>query len=290
VIRLALASGKGGTGKTTLSTSLAATAAMRGMDAAYVDCDVEEPNGHLFLHPDLEEPMPVQVPVPEVDAEACTLCGRCGEVCQFGAIAALPNAVATFPELCHGCGGCSMACPADAIPEVGRPVGRVEAGTAAVPGGALRFVHGVLNVGEAMAPPVIDAVLESAPQVALTVVDSPPGTACPMIAALRGSDYVVLVTEPTPFGLSDLRLAAETVEGMGIPYGVAVNRSDIGDDSVVRWCAESGVELLAQIPSSRRLAEAYALGELLSAASEEVRRWSGELLDSVLAGMEESGE
>ena len=285
-IRLALASGKGGTGKTTLSTSLAAVAAMRGMSAAYVDCDVEEPNGHLFLHPGLDRPRTVEVPVPSVNEDACTLCGKCGEVCQFGAITVLPGTVATFPELCHGCGGCTLACPEGAITEVGRPVGRVETGTAELPNHSLAFVHGVLNVGEAMAPPVIEAVLEAVPDVGLVVVDSPPGTACPMIAALRESDYVILVTEPTPFGLSDLRLAAETVDQLGIPYGVAVNRADIGDDSVARWCREAGVELLAEIPSRRELAEAYARGELLPAASEQMRRWSEELLDAALSRTE----
>ena len=280
--RIAVASGKGGTGKTTLATSLAATAAMRGSGAAYVDCDVEEPNGHLFLHPEIAEEIPVEVPVPEVDEEACTLCGRCGQVCQFGAITALPRAVATFPELCHGCGGCALACPVNAIEEVGRMVGSVARGTAEAGGNGLAFLHGVLNVGEAMAPPVIEAVLERVPDVELLVVDSPPGTACPMIAALRHSDYVILVTEPTPFGLSDLRLAAETVDQMGIPYGVVINRADIGDDSVAAWCREAGVDLLAEIPSRRELAEAYSRGELLPEVFPEMRRWMERLLDGVV--------
>jgi len=285
-IKLALASGKGGTGKTTLATGLAAAAAMRGMEAVYVDCDVEEPNGHLFLHPEMEHSREVQVPVPRVDEEACTLCGRCGEVCQYGAITALPNTVATFPELCHGCGGCAMACPEGAITEVGRSVGTVERGRAEVPGGSLSFVHGVLNVGEAMAPPVIDAVLEEAPPSRLMVVDSPPGTACPMIAALRGSDYVVLVTEPTPFGLSDLKLAAETVEQMRLPFGTVINRAGMGDDSVDRWCEERGIEVLARIPFRRKLAEAYSRGELLPAASPEMRGWMDSMLDGILARRE----
>ncbi len=285
-IKLALASGKGGTGKTTLATGLAAAAAMRGMDAVYVDCDVEEPNGHLFLHPRMDRSREVRVPVPRVNGETCTLCGRCGEVCQYGAITALPNTVATFPELCHGCGGCTMACPEGAIREVGRAVGRIELGEAAVPGGNLSFVHGVLNVGEAMAPPVIDAVLRDAPSSRLMVVDSPPGTACPMIAALRGSDYVVLVTEPTPFGLSDLKLAAKTVDRMRIPFGTVINRVGTGDDSVDRWCEGKGIEVLARIPFRRELAEAYSRGELLPAASPEMRGWMDDMLDGILARRE----
>lgn len=280
--RIALASGKGGTGKTTMATGLAAAAAMRGLDAAYVDCDVEEPNGHLFLHPEMDHSREVQVLVPRVDGEVCTLCGKCGEVCQYGAITALPNTVATFPELCHGCGGCAMFCPVGAISERGRTVGTVEAGSADVPGGSLSFVHGTLDIGEAMAPPVIDEVLNTVPPAEMLFVDSPPGTACPMIAALRGSDYVVLVTEPTPFGLSDLRLAAETVEQMRIPFGVVINRADVGDESVDLWCRQTGAEVLARIPWRRELAEAYARGELLAASSPEMRRRLDDLLGAVL--------
>jgi MinD superfamily P-loop ATPase len=198
---IAVASGKGGTGKTTVATNLAWVACRDGRTVAYLDCDVEEPNGAIFLKPQIHQDRPVLAAVPEVDLDNCTGCGKCGRICQYSAIVSMNKTVLTFPELCHGCAGCWLVCPASAISEDQREIGRLQAG----PAGKVQFVQGLLNIGQAMSPPLIRAVKAAAPQADLTVVDCPPGTSCPVIEAMRGSDYVLLVTEPTPFGLNDLK-------------------------------------------------------------------------------------
>lgn len=256
---VAIASGKGGTGKTTIATNLARAAA-DGLNVCYLDCDVEEPNGHLFLRPQIEATEPVEVAVPEVDAEKCNLCGRCGEICQYSAIVPISPKVLIFPELCHSCGGCWLVCPEGAISEAPRVVGVVEQGRA----GSLAFVHGRLNVGEARATPVIQAVKKRIPRDGLAILDAPPGTSCPVIETVRGCDHVVLVTEPTPFGLSDLRLAVETVRKLDLPLSVVINRSDAGDARVRNYCLDLGIEILAEIPDDRRVAEAYSRGQVAS--------------------------
>ena len=256
-MRVAVGSGKGGTGKTTVSTNLALCLARAGRQVMYADCDVEEPNGHIFLKPELGAPRPVHVTVPDVDASLCTGCGRCGEVCQYGAIVCVRERVLTFPELCHGCDGCRLLCPADAIRAGAREVGVVEVGRS----GDIEFVHGRLRIGEAMSPPLIRQVKKHAqdfPGVAL--LDAPPGTSCPVITALMDTDYVILVTEPTPFGLNDLVLAVETVRLLGMPFGVIVNRSDVGDDRVLTYCRRENIDVLLEIPDDRRIAEAYSRG------------------------------
>jgi MinD superfamily P-loop ATPase len=253
---IAIASGKGGTGKTSIATSLALAAAEGDTSVCLLDCDVEEPNCHIFMKPAMTATEPVTVPVPRVDEALCTGCGECGRVCRFGAIAVLKDTAMVFPELCHGCGGCSLVCPAEAIAETPREVGVVEVGRS----DGVVFVHGRLNVGEAMSPPVIRAVRRHADADVLTVIDAPPGTSCPVIAAVREADFVVLVTEPTPFGLNDLQLAVEMTRALGIPFGVIVNRADVGDDAVERWCRGENVELLAAVPHDRAIAEAYSRG------------------------------
>ena len=262
-MRIAVASGKGGTGKTTVATGLAVTLSSRGVPVRVLDCDVEEPNAHLFLRPELSAPREVTVPVPEVDEEACTGCGVCGDVCAFHAIVPVGGTVLLFPELCHGCGACTLLCPEQAITEVPRAIGVLEAGTAGV-GGAIGFAHGRLNVGEAKAPPVVDAVaaLADVPTGEVTIIDAPPGTSCPVIAAVRGADLVLLVAEPTPFGVHDLRLAVEMVEALGQRAALVINRSDGHDEGVEAVAREHGLEILARIPDDRRIAEAYARGEL----------------------------
>ena len=256
---IAIASGKGGTGKTTVATSLLAVARP---GATYVDCDVEAPNGHLFLRPRIRARHPCPVTVPRVDPEKCTLCGRCREVCRFHAIAVLPRSVLVFDELCHGCGGCALACPAGAIREELRPIGVVEVGSALGAG----FVHGRLNVGEAMSPPLIRAVREAGGQAEIVLLDAPPGTSCPAVASVRGADYCVLVTEPTPFGLHDLGMAVGMVRALGIPFGVVINRSTVGDGATRDYCRAEGIEILEEIPSDRRIAEAYVAGEVVARA------------------------
>ncbi|KPJ51993.1 MAG: (4Fe-4S)-binding protein [Planctomycetes bacterium DG_58] len=252
-MKIAIASGKGGTGKTTIAINLALTA---GDDVRLLDCDVEEPNCHIFLNPTIESRQTVSIPVPEVDESKCTGCGACGRICQFSAIVALKTKPLTFPDLCHGCGGCMLVCPEEAIREVPREVGVLEQGSAR----RIRFVHGRLRVGEAMSPPLIRAVKAHALEDGLSIIDAPPGTSCPVIEAIRKTDFVLLVTEPTPFGLNDLELAVGAVRILGIPFGVVVNRSDVGDDRVDRYCREQQIPILAEIPNDRRVAEAYSRG------------------------------
>ena len=246
--------------------------------AQLLDCDVEEPNAHLFLHPRMTERSPVTILVPEVDAERCTRCGRCSEVCQFHAIAVMAKQVLVFPELCHGCGACGLACPEDAIREVSREVGAVESGKA----GKIGFVHGRLNVGEPMATPVIRAVKAHLDSERLTIIDAAPGTACPVVEAVKGSDFCLLVTEPTPFGLSDLRLAVEVMEKMAVPCGVVINRSGEGDEGTESFCASKGLPLLGRIPFDRRIAEAYAHGQHPVYALPELGRRFEEILERTL--------
>ena len=255
---IAVASGKGGTGKTTVAVNLALVLG----DVQFIDCDVEEPNAHLFLKPDLTAKTPARVMVPEIIEERCTYCGKCAEVCAFNCIAVIPpnagmkGGVLVFPNLCHSCGACSLLCPEGAIRETPREIGVVETGRA----GAIRFVHGRLHVGEAMSPPLIRQVKGPIDRSRTTLIDAPPGTSCPVINALEGSDYCLLVTEPTPFGLNDLVLAVEVLKVMGIPHGLVINRCDIGDDRVESYAKQNGIPVLMRIPFDRTIAELYSRG------------------------------
>ncbi|HET6455469.1 MAG TPA: ATP-binding protein [Armatimonadota bacterium] len=266
-LRVAIASGKGGTGKTTVAVNLAYTAASGGAKVSYLDCDVEEPNGHIFLKPHVKRTLPVSVPVPLVDESKCNVCRKCSEICQYHAIAPLGETVLVFPNLCHGCGGCMLLCPTCAITEVSREIGVVEEGSA----GGVRFVHGRLNVGEAKSPPLIRKVKEHIPDEGLTIIDAPPGTSCPVIESVRGADYVLLVTEPTPFGLHDLRLAVDMLRVLALPFGVVVNRTGMGDEKVFEYCKAQGINILLEIPDDRRIAEAYSRGRLAVEALPEYR-------------------
>ena len=265
-MRIAVASGKGGTGKTTLSVNLAALLADGGQAVRLLDADVEEPNCHLFLRPQDESGSPVEVLIPLIDDERCTACRTCADVCAFNAITVIGASVLVFPELCHSCGACTMLCPESAIREDGRVTGEIRRGMVVRPdGGHFELVTGVLTIGEAKAVPVTKDVLATACEGAMDVVliDAPPGTSCPVIESVRGSDLVVLVTEPTPFGLNDLRLAVEMVRALGLRAVVAVNRVGVGDDRVRRYCADEGLEIVLELPDDRRVAEAYSRGELL---------------------------
>ncbi len=257
---IAIASGKGGTGKTTLAVHLAAWLAAQGQPVHYLDCDVEEPNGHLFLQPDLTTTEDVNIPVPVVDNERCTRCGQCAAVCEFQAIAMLQKPL-VFPELCHGCGGCTLVCPVAAIHEEPRHIGVVASGRR----GGSEFTQGRLNVGEPLAPPVIRAVQARRVPGTIALLDAPPGTACPAVTTARGADIIVLVTEPTPFGLHDLTLAVATFRPLQRPLGVVVNRAD-ADHRVQEYCAATGLPILAEWPTERRVAELYARGELFFTA------------------------
>jgi MinD superfamily P-loop ATPase len=262
-MRIAIASGKGGTGKTTIATALALSLGKTGV--LLLDCDVEEPNCHIFMKPRIASTRSVTVMKPVVDESRCDACGECGRFCQYKAIVSLKTTPLLFPELCHGCGGCTLVCPQNAISEGRREIGAIEQGRA----GNAEFVMGRLNVGEAMSPPLIRAVKEEVEGAALTILDAPPGTACPVVEAIRGSDFVILVTEPTPFGLHDLTLAVEMVREMGIPCGAVVNRCDIGDERVREYCASADLEILAEIPFRRDIAEAYSRGTPLVEAAPE---------------------
>jgi len=253
---ISIASGKGGTGKTTVATNLAVSLES---DVQILDCDVEEPNAHLFIQPTFKESKTITTPVPEVDMDKCTLCGKCGEICQFKAIVVIAETVLPFPELCHSCGGCMEVCPEKAITETGRELGLIERGNK----NGLEFVHGKLRIGEAMSPPLIRKVREYTRPDMLTIIDAPPGTSCPVIASMKDADFILLVTEPTPFGLHDLELAVEAVKILGIPHGLVINRSDMGDDKVMAYAEQENLPILMEIPFDRRIAEAYSRGEMI---------------------------
>jgi MinD superfamily P-loop ATPase len=262
---LAVASGKGGTGKTTVSVNLAR---VYGAEVQLVDCDVEEPNAHLFLDGVVRNAEVVAIPVPQVNESLCNACGECGRFCEYHAIVSFGTVPLVFPDMCHGCGGCAMVCPEKAIVEIGKRIGVIET----LEAGPITLVQGRLDVGAPLAPPLIRAVKARLRNDVPSIIDAPPGTSCPVIATIRGADFVLLVTEPTPFGLHDLTLAVDMVRELGIPCGVVVNRAGIGDNRVHSFCKESDVPILAEIPDDRRIAEAYSRGKLVVDALPEYRR------------------
>ncbi|MBU4304044.1 MAG: ATP-binding protein [Candidatus Omnitrophica bacterium] len=255
---ISIASGKGGTGKTTIAVNLALSL----KNVQFLDCDVEEPNAHLFLKPHIKKKEKACIPIPEVDETKCTYCGRCREVCAYNAIVVFPGSdnkkgsFLIFPHLCHGCGACSLLCPQGAIKEVNKEIGAIEIGDK----NGMQFIHGRLNIGEAMSPPLIRQVKEYVNATRTVIIDAPPGTSCPVITAVKGSDFCVLVTEPTPFGLNDLVLAVEVLRKLKIPFGVVINRADIGDDKVELYCKEYNIPILMRIPFDREIAELYSNG------------------------------
>jgi len=263
---ISVASGKGGTGKTLVATSLAVSLKNKGA-VQLLDCDVEEPNDHIFLKLVIDKSEAVSIPVPHVDKAKCTYCGRCGEVCVYHAIAVMGKYVLTFPELCHGCGACSYLCPEKALTEEEREIGVVESGQA----DSIAFAQGRLTVGEAMAPPVIRKVKAQANIDGTVIIDAPPGTSCPVVECVKGSDFCILVTEPTPFGLNDLKLAVATMKELCISYGVVINRAGAGDSGVAEYCQHENIPVLLTIPLDMEIARLYSRGVTLAEGKPEWR-------------------
>lgn len=278
-MKIAVASGKGGTGKSTVSTNLAYFLSKIYKDVALLDCDVEEPNCHIFMKPDFNYSQSVCVPIPEINAEKCIACGKCAEVCQYNALAFVKDKVLVFGELCHGCGSCKLMCPVEAITEAGREVGVVESGYAQ----GFNFVHGKSRIGEAMSPPLIKAVKKygNEKDFKLQILDCPPGTSCPVIAAVDGADFVIMVTEPTPFGFYDLKLAVDVIRKIGLPFGVVINRSCQNDKLIEDWAKEENINILTKIPDDRKIAECYSKGELVLRAMPEFKKHFEPLLNIV---------
>jgi MinD superfamily P-loop ATPase len=260
-MKIAIASGKGGTGKTTVAVNLAAHLSRRGIPLNFIDCDVEEPNARFFLGIDIGDTSVEQVPVPVIDEDSCLgeSCKKCVELCRFKALICMARTVMAFTELCHGCGLCELACPADAIKEGTRDIGESSVGRK----DGITFFQGLLRIGEAMSPPLIKAVKTRAGNSDLTLLDCPPGASCPVVCSLQGVDYAILVAEPTPFGLHDLNIAVQLLRELHLPFGVVLNRAGMGDERVESYLEKEAIPLLAAIPHERAAAEAYSTGALL---------------------------
>ena len=268
---ISIASGKGGTGKTTVATNLAIAI----KQCQFIDCDVEEPNANIFLKAKINESENVKVTIPKIDKKKCDYCGKCSEFCSYNALAVLPKNALVFPELCHSCGGCALVCPKDAIKWNSRVVGKVEHGKT----NNIDFFQGILNIGEMQALPVIKQLKRNIDKKKNVIIDVPPGTTCPVIESIKGSDYCILVTEPTPFGLHDLKLAVEVAKHMNIPFGVIINRDGIGDENVEKFCKNEKIPILLKIPERKQIAQLYSKGVAFSNNNYEWTEMFGILLN-----------
>jgi len=266
-MNIAVASGKGGTGKTTISLCLASYYADKEISVALLDCDVEEPNVNLFLQSEIMGKVEAHVLIPSVDNSLCSGCGKCGEICQYSAIVLIKGKPLVLKEMCHSCGGCFLVCPEKAISEVKRTTGVIELGEL----NGIQYAGGRLNIGEAMSPPLIKDVKEYYSGAVIRIMDSPPGTSCPVIESVKGCDFLVLVSEPTPFGLNDLKLAAEMARAMKIPFGVVENRASPGNNSLREFCKSESIPLIASIPDTKEIAVRYSRGDSVSYIKENYR-------------------
>ena len=269
-MKIAVASGKGGTGKTSVAVNLALSMGK----VQVLDCDVEEPNVHILLRPKVGETFPVKLLVPKILEELCDYCGECAKFCQFNALFVAGETAMVFPELCHSCGGCIIVCPRDAMVEEPRQIGTVIKSKA----GDIDLVYGEINVGEALAVPIIAAVKDHIDEKRMVILDSSPGSACPLVETVHGVDFCLLVTEPTPFGLHDLKVAVEVVQILEVPMGVLVNFAGIGDRGVYDFCEEQGIPIMMEIPFDRRIAELYSRGVPFV---EEMPEWRQKFIDLV---------
>ncbi len=274
---VSVASGKGGTGKTTVAVNLALSLE----NVQLLDCDVEEPNDHVLLRPTIHEVEETQVLVPKIVEERCRYCGDCADFCAFNALFVAPQKAVFFPELCHSCGGCLMVCPHQAIVEEAKRVGVIKRGTAQT----VELVYGELDVGEPMAVPLIRAVKSKITRDRNVIIDSPPGTACPVVASVYGSEFCILVTEPTPFGLHDLQITVQVVKDLKIPLGVVVNMAGIGDRKVYEYCATEEIPILLEVPFNKRIAELYSRGIPFVDALPEWKEKFRELWRNIVEGV-----
>jgi len=265
---ITVASGKGGTGKTTVAVNMALSLE----NVQLLDCDVEEPNSHILLQPEIHETKPVYTRVPVISEDLCDYCGKCSKFCAYNALFVAPKTVMVFPELCHSCGGCALVCPKNAITEKERQIGVVKKGEAK----GVELVYGELNVGEAMAVPLIRAVKNQMKSNKNVVIDAPPGTACSLVASVHKTDYCILVTEPTPFGLHDLKITVQVLKDLGVPMGVVINRAGLGDRKVYEYCEKENIPVLLEIPFSKKIAELYSRGVPFVA---EMPEWKEKFLE-----------
>jgi MinD superfamily P-loop ATPase len=288
-MRITVASGKGGTGKTTIATSLALSLAEDGHIPVFLDGDVEAPNAHLFLKPVFDRKQDVSILIPQVDESKCTYCGKCAEVCQYHAIVVVGKKTLVFPQLCHGCGSCTLVCPEHAITESAEVMGVLERGSAL---SGISFARGILNIGEPMAVPIIRQLKKwIKPQPGqVEILDAPPGTSCPVVESMRGADFILLVTEPTPFGLHDLRLAVQVARELNIPMGVVVNRDGSGDAQVDEFCKSEEIPVLMRVPFERAIAEGIARGYTLAEVHPEFRGQMSEMFDRIVQKVKQSKE
>jgi len=272
---IAVASGKGGTGKTTVATNIALSID----NAQFFDCDVEEPNANIFLNASIKEHEDISKIIPDIVKEKCNYCGKCSEFCAYNALAIFKSKIIFFPELCHSCKGCELVCPKDAIIWKERVIGRIEHGNTK----NIDFYHGVLNIGEAQSIPVIKALKRKIDKKMNVIIDVPPGISCPVIQSINGSDFCILVTEPTPFGFNDLKLAVELVRKLQISFGVIINRDGIGDNKVEVYCKKEHIPILLKIPERQKIALLYSKGIALSKESDEWKQMFGLVFDHIQA-------